>query len=467
MKTIRGKFSLIFIVSMCLLIMSSILLNIIFLERYYIYKNKYIFINTILRVQNQYVDNAEEMNNLLAEIDNNDNISCILADENLNVQYNSFPKKDMDDLSKPPKKIQNIILKNKKNLSDTYVYTVLDKDTSKVSKLVFISKMENGYFIILRKSMKGIRESALIANQFYAYSGIIIILIGSMFVFVLSKKIVKPIKEISDVAKNIANFNFDKYVTYEARDEIGLLSKSINKMSDKLQNNMNNLKSDIERRKQLVRNISHELKTPIGVIKGYSEGLKYGLADDQEKIEKYCTILADECDRINFMIHELLNLSMMESEYFIFNSSKFSINELINNIINRFDAVFSKNNISISVNFEEELFIYGDYKLLDIAINNYMTNAINNVDENKFIEITTKKINSSIRISIFNSGNHIDEKELKNIWDVFYKVDKSRSRESRGHGLGLSIVKTIIELHGGTAGAENVENGVLFFIELE
>ena len=229
---------------------------------------------------------------------------------------------------------------------------------------------------------------------------------------------------------------------------------------------MDGLKQDVERRKQLVRNISHELKTPIGVIKGYAEGLQFSVADDEEKRQKYCKVISDECDRMDSLVKELLNLSMLESGTFQLNTSEFDIRVLIQNIAERFETAFTEKGIEFECELDKELFVSADYELIERVIINFIINAINHVEGDKKISINILSMREKARIEVFNTGKHIQEEELVRIWDVFYKVDKARSREYGGNGLGLSISRLIGEAHGGKTGVENVNDGVMFFIEI-
>ena len=206
--------------------------------------------------------------------------------------------------------------------------------------------MSTGEFIILRKPVKGIRENVSIANQFYIFAGLIVIFVGGIVILIFSKKITKPIIEMSNVAENISNLEFDKLVHIESQDEIGKLGESINKISEKLSTSINGLKQDVERRKQLVSNMSHELKTPIGIIKGYAEGLKYGVVDDKEKMAKYCSVLVEECDRMDNLVRELLNHSKMEAGMVEMNITSFDSGEFISKILERFNPTFVEKGIT-------------------------------------------------------------------------------------------------------------------------
>ncbi|MEQ8168035.1 MAG: HAMP domain-containing sensor histidine kinase, partial [Candidatus Eremiobacterota bacterium] len=188
--------------------------------------------------------------------------------------------------------------------------------------------------------------------------------------------------------------------------------------------------------------------------------------EDKEKIKKYCNVISEECDRMDKMVQELLNFSLMESGMFQLKISRFDTGEFIENITGKFTPIFTEKGISIDLNYEKDLLISADRELMEKAVNNYITNAINHIEGKKQVRVCTEKNGTDVKISVFNTGKHIPEQDLSHIWDVFYKVDKARTRQYGGHGLGLSIVKLIAELHGGITGVENVNEGVIFFLKI-
>lgn len=468
MRTIKAKLITIFMLIMISLVLSGIVLNSIGLKSYYIYKNKSIFISLSEKIDKEYTDNKESSFEFITNIENLENINTTITDKNFNIEYNSVPTKKVSDQQQQrlPKEIEQIILDNKKKLLKNFIYYIDEKNDDEKSKLVFVSQMSNGKLIILRKPIKSISQSVSIANQFYMISGAIVICIGSICVLIFSKKMTKPIVEMSDIAENISNLNFEKRIEVQSKDEIGKLGESINKISEKLSANIEELKNDVERRKQLVRNMSHELKTPIGIIKGYAEGLKYGVADNEEKMQKYCNVLVEECDRMDKLILELLNHSMIEAGMVKLNITSFNLYELINDIIERFKSAMNEKGVTFDLKCENNFVIYADRDMLEKVINNFITNAIDYVEGRNLIELNVEEKNNEIRISVFNTGTNIPIEAIDKIWDVYYKVDKARSRKYGGHGLGLSIVKSIIKLHGGSTKVENVKDGVEFSFEI-
>jgi len=466
MKTIKTKIFLAFTIFMVFVVGGGILLNSIFLESYYIYRNKAVFISLSEKINSEYTEDKENSYEYMNNIYNIENISATIIDENLNVEYNSVGVKKDNNEKRLTKEIKQAILENEKKLSNKFVYYTEEKNNTQTNKLVFISKMSNGKFIILKKPFKSIGQSVSIANQFYMIAGLIVIFIGGIFILIFSKKITKPIIEMSNVAENISNLEFDKRVNFESQDELGKLGESINKISEKLCKSINELKEDVERRKHLVRNMSHELKTPIGIIKGYAEGLKYGVADDKEKMQKYCSVLVEECDRMDKLILELLNHSMMEVGMVKLNKTSFDAIDLIASIIERFKPTLIEKGIVFDFKFENNYIINADRDMLEKAINNFITNAIDHVEGRNFIQLTAEKQENALKISVFNTGSHIQMEDLQKIWDVYYKVDKARSRKYGGHGLGLAIVKSIVQMHGGNTNVENLDEGVVFSIKI-
>ncbi|MFT8350138.1 ATP-binding protein [Clostridium saccharoperbutylacetonicum] len=466
MKTIKTKLFCIFLGLMISLIAGGIILNSLFLESYYVYKNKGILVSVSEKIKDEYISSAGSEFEYADMVQNIENINTIITDKNFNIKYNSVRKKTSEEEKRLSKQVQKEILANDKKNAKKYVYYIAEKENAQNTRLVFFSRINDDEFIILTKSVRSIHQSVVIANEFFIIAGIIIIFIGAVIVLIFSNKITKPIIQMSNVAESISNLQFDKVIKTNSEDEIGRLGNSINKISDKLNCSIGELKRDITSKQELIRNMSHELKTPIGIIKGYAEGLKYGVVEDKEKIDKYCTILVEECDRMDKLVKELLNYSMMEGGMIKLNITAFNIKALLSRIIERFTPVFAEKNISLNLECIDDFIISADMDMLEKALNNYITNAIDHVSDNKVIDINVENGKERVEISVTNTGEHIPLEEINKIWDVCYRIDKARSRKYGGHGIGLSIVKLIAELHGGAARVENIDRGVKFSIEI-
>lgn len=464
-NSIKNKLFLLFALFMVAFILCGVFINVLFLEQFYVLKNKDIFIKINTQVKNNLNLNKDDFINLIESIDRSDGVSIAVANHALDIKFSSYGSKKSDGAGKVPKEVESAI---NENLDKSIIYIVTEKSGDGAPKLSFISKQQNGDFIILSKPMKGIRESAEISVQFYMLAGIFIIIIGSFAMFSFAKKISKPIVKMSGVAEDISNLNFENKVHVSSKDEIGELGQSINTISEKLKVSIEGLREDIEHQKELARNTSHELKTPIGVIKGYTEGLLYGVANNQQTKDEYLKVIINECDRMDHMVKELLDLSTLQAKNATLGKvSDFTATSLINSVLERFELIMKEQGIKCLTECPDSMMLNGDYELLERAVGNIIMNAVKYNDENKYIKVSAKEQDGKKMISVFNTGVPIPEKDLENIFEVFFKADKARSRKTGGHGLGLSIVKSIINLHGGEVFAYNKKGGVEFNIILK
>lgn len=342
--------------------------------------------------------------------------------------------------------------------------------------------LTNGDSIMMRIAIQGIKDNVSISNTFITYVGIGILIVGIVVAYIFSVYITRPIKQLSDIAERMSKLDFD--VKYEGRDksEIGLLGNSMNNMSLKLEENISQLKSankelqrDIERkvkmeevRTEFLSNVSHELKTPIALIQGYAEGLKEGISDDPESMDFYCDVIIDEANKMNHMVKKLLTLNQIEFGNEELVMERFDIIELITSIVNANELRASQQGIQIIfTQREEHIDVWSDEYKIEEVVTNYITNAINHCDYEKRIEIKVIRKGDDVRVTVFNTGKNIPEEDIPNIWQKFYKVDKARTREYGGNGIGLSIVKAIMDSYGKEYGVANKSNGVEFWFDLD
>lgn len=343
--------------------------------------------------------------------------------------------------------------------------------------------LDNGNFILIRTPIQGIKDNVHISNTFITYIGIVTLIIGIIAAFVLSSYISKPIKQLSNIAERMSELDFD--IKYDGKDkgEIGLLGKSMNNMSQKLEENISQLKTanlelqrDIDKKEKLEKmrtdflsNVSHELKTPIALIQGYAEGLKEGITDDPESMDFYCSVIMDEAAKMNNMVKRLLTLNQIEFGEDELVMERFDINELVKSVVNANELRATQKNLSITYDIlDTPLYVWADEYKVEEVVTNYLSNAINHCCNENIIKIKVGHIDKdNIRVSVFNTGNNIPEADIEHIWEKFYKVDKARTREYGGNGIGLSIVKAIVESMGKTCGVNNLSDGVEFWFDLD
>ncbi len=346
--------------------------------------------------------------------------------------------------------------------------------------LTYARRMDTGFVIIAQSSMGVIQENVYANQQFSIYVSVLALFIGLIGSYFMARSIASPIRRIGEIAKSVENLDFKARYEEERRDEIGRLGESINSMSSSLEDVIGSLNSaneqlriEIEKekkidkmRKDFISAVSHELKTPVALIQGYSEGLMDNIADEDRK-NFYCEVIRDEAGRMGGLVNELLELSRLESGKADMKMSEFDMKELAEEISKKHALVAGEKNVEIEVNTTGEHFgVFADKGKIQRALLNYIQNAIKNVTENGRIEILVEGKGESVRVGVYNFGSSIPEDETDMIWNSFYKLDKARSRSAGGSGLGLSIVREISSLHSGSCGVVNRDLGVEFWIEI-
>lgn len=302
-------------------------------------------------------------------------------------------------------------------------------DTEKgTDYLVLCGSASDNTFIMLRVTIESIRESVEMANTFQASIIIILTVICILIVFIVWK-----LRE--------ANIKLERDI--EEANQID------------------------EMRREFLANVSHELKTPIALIQGYAEGLKEGVANDEKSREEYCDVIIDESARMNQMVRQLLNLNRIESGTETLTMERFDICELLSSKITSFAVKAEQSGIKIRLLNEDSCYVCSDASKVEEVIDNYLSNAFDHAAGEKIIEISVRRNEKTTRVNIFNTGDNIPEEDLDKIWIKLYKVDKARTRQFGGYGLGLSIVKAILTELKGTYGAENCDNGVNFWFEID
>lgn len=360
------------------------------------------------------------------------------------------------------------------------ILKITDPDTGK-DYLEMWGYMSDASVFLIRSPLESIRESAALANQFLIYVGLVAIVFGGVLVWFLSRQITEPLLELTVLSKQMAELDFEARYTRGGKNEIGILGANFNTMSTRLERTVselkranNQLQKDIEQKEQMASlhneflgNVSHELKTPIALIQGYAEGLKEGIDEDPENRQFYCDVIIDEANKMNQMVKHLLTLNQLEfgAEELIF--ERFDITALIQTELASYSIMIEQAGVKVDFVADEAVYVWADeFKTAQVVLN-YLTNAIHHAAKEKRIEIRILPKGNIVRVTVFNSGNPIPEEDLDRLWDKFYKVDKAHTREYGGNGIGLSIVKAIMESFHQEYGVNNFDNGVEFWFELD
>ncbi len=360
------------------------------------------------------------------------------------------------------------------------IFKLMDMRSS-TEYIEMYGQLENGQWFIISTAMQNIRDSVEISNRFLAYIGGIAVLISCLVILLVTRRFTKPILELASISERMTHLDFE--AKYQGKDvnEIALLGENINKLSESLEKNISELKTannelqkDIERkeqidemRKEFLSNVSHELKTPIALVQGYAEGLKESINDDPESKEFYCDVIIDEANKMNTMVKKLLTLNQLEFGNDVVSMERIDIVALVRNYLQSAGILIKQNDIEVRMKETGSIYVWADEFKTEEVFMNYLSNAINHCAGEQYIEIKFKQVKNKVRVSVFNTGEPIPEEALSRVWDKFYKVDKARTREYGGSGVGLSIVKAIMESMNQNYGVNNYANGVLFWFELE
>ena len=352
--------------------------------------------------------------------------------------------------------------------------------------ILLSGKLDNGYYTYIRIPISSIQESVRISNRFlYLIAGIVIV-VGGIAIIYISKNFSEPISELNAIAKKMSNLDFSHKYNVTDDDEINELGKSINVMSEKLEKTINQLRNtnielekDIEKkskidemRKSFISDVSHELKTPIALIQGYSEGLLENVNSDPENRKFYAEVILDESNKMDKMVRQLIELTKLEYEKREFNNRVFNIVELEKEIVRTSQVMLDEKGAEVEFDTEDKINVFADDFYVSQIITNYLTNAIKHVEEingEKYIKITNTLLpdKDKVRITVFNTGYNISKENLSRVWNRFFKADEARNREDGGSGIGLSIVRAIMNNYGNDYGVENKENGVEFYFDID
>ena len=486
LKSVRVKLFLSLAIVIVMIIAFLIIMNNIVLETFYLYSKKNALKAVYIQI-NEYYNNSDNKINLeeeLEKIEINNNFDIAIKDstnDNIYTTNKDFLFMLGEWNSNYIRKSEEILEQNK-NMT---IKKVKDKSTD-ISYIVLLAKLDNGYLLSIRIPLTSIKESVRISNRFLYLIGGFTIIIGGIVVSFISKKFTKRILELNDIAKKMSDLDFSqKYKPTEAEDEIDSLGKSINKMSSKLEGTINQLRNtnfelekDIEEKSKInemrtkfISDVSHELKTPIALIQGYSEGLLENVTTDEESRKFYAEVILDETNKMDKLVKQLLELSKLEYGKREFNNSTFNIVELEKEVVRKAKVMLDEKNIKVEFKEKENINVYADDFYIEQVITNYLTNAIKHTEEvagEKYIKIENEidKNKNKVIVKVFNTGDIISEENKARIWNRFYKIDESRNRDDGGTGIGLALVRAIMNNYNSEYGVENKVNGVEFFFEL-
>lgn len=385
-------------------------------------------------------------------------------------------------------KLQRYILDRADNQTETLIKHenyVIEKNSDRRSGATYLESWgflsDDNTMFLMQMPLASIRESVVLSNQFTTGVGLVALICGSVLMYLATRRVTTPIMKLAALSERMSNLDFNASYEDDAEDEIGVLGRSMNTLSDKLKETIGELQEansrlqrDIEEkiqidemRKEFIANVSHELKTPIALIQGYAEGLTEGMAEDEESRNYYCEVIMDEANKMNKMVKQLLTLTALEFGNDTPVLTEFDITELIGDLLSSAQILIQQKEAHVEFCREQPLYVRADEFKIEEVLTNYLNNAMNHLDGDRIIRIRTGLRDGRAAVWVFNTGSHIPEQDIPNLWTKFFKVDKARTRAYGGSGIGLSIVKAIMDAHHQECGVANVEDGVEFWFTLE
>jgi signal transduction histidine kinase len=465
------------------------LINIWLLEPYYIGNKETQFIGMYDELNRAVEDGVlkggklldEEVAGVLAFQAEKNNISFLIVDDMGGYLTNVHDKEQLK--NQLLGYLLNQAQKDSKVLEGTDEYQIAQSwnPWNQTYYIEMWGELGDGSQFLLRSPLEGIKESAKISNRFLLSIGSILIILTVVSAWYFSRRLTAPILELAKLSDQMADLDFNAKYTSGGSNEIGELGANFNRMSEKLESTIselksanNRLKEDIEQKEKLEKmrneflgNVSHELKTPIALIQGYAEGLKEGVSDDPQSREFYCEVIMDEAAKMNQMVKNLLTLNQLEFGDADIVFERFDLTALVDGVLQSMEILGDQEGIHTIFRQEQPVYVWADEFKVEQVIRNYVSNAFHHAGGEKVVEIKIRTMDGKARATVFNTGTPIAGEDMEHIWEKFYKADKAHSREYGGNGIGLSIVKAIMESFHQKYGVNNYDNGVEFWFELD
>lgn len=489
-RSIRTSLFAAFVGLISIFLVSVLVINVFFLDDIFIYGSKQAMAKTADELAEQ-VEAGTFSEETASEASFGSGLFIGVFSRDGVLEYNSgLPKTKMEP-PKEPKPEDDSVHLHARNEMNSEASALLKQFISEPSKdqvfyteksegprrsVILLERLNNGKFLLIMKPIVPLRESSNLATVFILASGAVVLLVGSIGVFVLSGRLTAPILNMDRVARKLAALDFSEPVVVSGRDELGALGNSIQIMSENLNRTLNELQEangrlqlEIERERELDRqrrrfisSVSHELRTPLSMIQGYADGLRHGVVEERSGVMEYCDVIVDETKKMSGLIRDMLDLSSYEAGAFAYAMGSFDLAQMVRKNAQRVHALINDSDASVEVTGPEICRAYGDEGRIGQVFSNFITNALNHGTAGEPIHVSYGMENGLNYIKVFNHGPQIPVNDLEHIWDPFYKAGEGALSRGAGFGLGLAIAHAIAEAHGGRCMAKNQDDGVVF-----
>jgi len=424
-----------------------ILISQIFLDDYYIYKFEDQLLDDMFEFESNKDTSLESQLSTIRELSKTSGFKYLLVDQEGKILLSSVPefaisRTKADSIDRDTQEIINSLS------SEEYAYDLITFE-SKEQRVVMVKKVQASYLIISTQ-LSEIIEHAKIANEFFIWTSIILLIIIILLIYFLSKRVVSPILTLNNQVKHIADFDFSLYSDIKTKDELGQLGQNINRISRALEERINSLnshnkilKDDMEHQRRFLASIAHEFKSPVGIIKGYAESIKLNYYKDEKEKNEFVDYIVEESDRLTDLVEDIIMLAQLDNKQFALNCDSINLSKHLLDYI-------QKHKIEVQeISIEESLYVKGDKRRINQVLSNLFQNALRYKTEQGYITVSLKQTSLHVQLSVSNDCEPITKEDLSQLIKPFYRIEASRSRHTGGHGLGLSIINSIVEAHEG------------------
>lgn len=456
------------------------LCNTTMLSRFFCIKQKNDLISQINKIQKIDILDSQEVSETLTDISENYNFDAEIYDGRGNIKYTTQGAQMMDFFIDGRHNFsmshEAMIVTKSQQLSDGTIYEEATRRFDNKEFLICRKQIYDNLYAEVKIQKQIIVTAAASANEFITVIAVVCLMLSFVWIVAFARRFSKSLSEMNEITRDMANLKFDRKIAVDRTDEIGQLAESVNEMSSSLSAALDDLKRtnaklrdeiELEReldkmRKTFVANVSHELKTPISIISGYAEGLKLNV--NVESRNKYCDTIIDESRRMNELVLGILELSKYESGQLPAKKEPFDISGTADLLL---DRVFENTGITAVNKIPSETMAFADRMQIEQALQAYLENAKSHVNSGGEVTVSGTEAEGKIRISVHNTGSHIETEKMPYIWQSFYRGDDSHKRDNSRFGLGLSIVNAVMNIHNNRCGVYNTDDGVTFWLELD
>lgn len=478
-KSIKSKILVIFLTTVSFVIFVQVGFNAFFAQKIYLSEKEVELRNIYNLVTEDYIDIANVIYSRVSKYEDELNLRVFIYSDDFRVVYETLSNQITSELvsqyslNQQGSLIKNFMLTPTVNLIESY-----RSDTRTLAIRGSVYNTDSIHYIIMEIPLASVEQAVMTLNGYTIRLSMVLLVVGAFIAYGFSSRLAKPITAVTKVAKNVANLDFSlKVPVSDTDDEVNELAKNINFMAQELETSIkdlkianealqldNELKQEVDNmRKEFIANVSHELKTPLSIIQGYTEMLK----DDTLDIDRefYFDVILDENRHMTELVTKLLHVSKLDNGASKLEEEEFDLCKLCAWIVSKNEPISKEINVEFIQNIENAE-VYAEKLNVEQVIKNFISNAYNYAET--YISVDILEHDDYYRVSVTNDGENIKEEDLSKIWHSFYRADKARTRnKDKNFGLGLYIVKTIISQHDGRVGAYNTQDGVCFWFELK